>query len=803
LKTDATLRATLLDRLSAVPQGEAWDALVLAALEGPMTLGESLDAAPAEKKPLAKAEPAPPPKAAYLKSLAVEGFRGIGKKTALELTPGPGLTLVVGRNGSGKSSFAEALELLLTGDTYRWSKRTKVWREGWRNLHSKPASIEAQCLIEGKKGAAVLKRAWADEQPLEAGLSSLQILGEAKTDASALGWSDALKTYRPFLSYNELGSLLDDGPSKLFDALAQILGLDELVDAQSALGEERKNRDKAQKEADAQRLLLVDLLKTKDDPRAKALLEVVEKKQWNAVDAEKVLAGDDPSPAQAEVDQLKRLASLHAPAEDQVAAAAQALRDAEAKQKASAGSLAQRSKDIAELLEAAIRFHDNHGDADCPVCGQKKALDKKWRKHQAEEAKALRDKAKDATAAQSQLDAAKAQVQKLQSLDLPKAVPALAEEWNAAKAALETWKTTDDLEKNLAGLTKALDHLRTQAEAELKQREDAWRPVRDIARDWLAKAKDARRKAEPIKDLKAAEAWLKQATDEIRAERFLPIKDKAQNVWNLLRMQSNVALEDIKLTGTATTRKVDLKVTVDGVPGAALGVMSQGELHALALALFIPRATLAESPFRFIVIDDPVQSMDPARVDGLARVLDEAAKDRQVIVFTHDDRLPEAVRRLQVGATVIEVTRREQSQVELREGKNPVSRYIEDAAALAWTENLPSPAKRRVIPGFCRLAIEAACTEVIRKKRLAKGIAHAEVEAALEEVHGTTQLAALALFDDKDRGSDVLSRLNKERRDYADAFKTCQSGSHEVIDFDTAALVKGTENLTKWLRAQS
>jgi wobble nucleotide-excising tRNase len=51
-------------------------------------------------------------------------------------------------------------------------------------------------------------------------------------------------------------------------------------------------------------------------------------------------------------------------------------------------------------------------------------------------------------------------------------------------------------------------------------------------------------------------------------------------------------------------------VTVDGVEGAALGVMSQGELHAMALSLFLPRATLPESPFRFVVIDDPVQSMD-------------------------------------------------------------------------------------------------------------------------------------------------------------------------------------------------
>ena len=43
--------------------------------------------------------------------------------------------------------------------------------------------------------------------------------------------TDALVTFRPFLSYNELGSLLDEGPSKLYDALSSILGLEDLVEA--------------------------------------------------------------------------------------------------------------------------------------------------------------------------------------------------------------------------------------------------------------------------------------------------------------------------------------------------------------------------------------------------------------------------------------------------------------------------------------------------------------------------------------------------------------------------------------------
>src|SRR4051812_12111279 len=51
----------------------------------------------------------------FLSSISVLGFRGIGRQARLDLYPAPGLMVVSGRNGSGKSSFAEALELALTG----------------------------------------------------------------------------------------------------------------------------------------------------------------------------------------------------------------------------------------------------------------------------------------------------------------------------------------------------------------------------------------------------------------------------------------------------------------------------------------------------------------------------------------------------------------------------------------------------------------------------------------------------------------------------------------------------------------
>jgi hypothetical protein len=217
----------------------------------------------------------------------------------------------------------------------------------------------------------------------------------------------------------------------------------------------------------------------------------------------------------------------------------------------------------------------------------------------------------------------------------------------------------------------------------------------------------------------------------------------------------------------------------------------------LALSLFLPRATLPESPFRFIAIDDPVQSMDPARVEGLARVLADTARTRQVIVFTHDDRLPEATRRLGIPVTVLSVTRRAQSVVEVRQTHDPISSLLEDARAVALTADLPKAVAPRVVPGFCRMAIETACMEAVRRRRLLRGEAHDQVEALLGANTRTSPLMALALFDDERRTGDVLPRLNKLGSWAVDAFRSCKAGAHAAHEGELSDLIEQTERLAQ------
>ena len=752
---------------------------------------------------------------AFLRSITVEGFRGIGPTAVLTFPAGPGLTLVVGRNGSGKSSFAEALELLLTGDSHRWAKRTSIWKEGWQNLHHPDGTaVEAEFDVAGSPGPLSVRRAWPPGSALgDAAPATAQVKGEPQRPYSELGWGPALSTFRPFLSYNELGSILDEGPSKLFDALSKVLGLDDLVDVAKQVADARKDAEALGKEVSGRAKLLRAQVGGIDDPRAAAAFAALGAKAPDLDALERLVEDDAADPdAAGDVAILRRLAGLTPPAGDGLTERLGRLRAAADDLDTAGGTDAGAARELAELLGAAVAYHDHRGGETCPVCGTGGVLDGAWRARAEAQVAELRERA--ATADFAHRQARRELTQALSLLDRPPAVLKEADTAGVdaadALAAWERWSAWDPNRDTAAGgeataatlrslaghleaaappLATAAAALAAEAAGRLQRREDAWRPLARELTAWLLRARRATGTAERVKRLKDAEAWVKTVAAEIRDERFAPIAGAAKAYWDLLRQQSNVELGRVVLAGAATQRKVVLDVTVDGVSGAALGVMSQGELHALALSLFLPRATLPESPFRFLVIDDPVQSMDPARVDGLARVLEQAAVDRQVIVFTHDDRLPEAVRRLGIDARVLEVTRRTNSVLEIRRSLDPVTRTLDDARALALTKELPGEAARRVVPGLCRLAVEARCAEVVWRRRLAKGGSHGDVEAALAKADKLYPKTALALFDDAAATDQVLARLNRFGARAADAFLRVNRGAHEADPGDLIGLV--------------
>jgi energy-coupling factor transporter ATP-binding protein EcfA2 len=80
--------------------------------------------------------------------------------------------------------------------------------------------------------------------------------------------------------------------------------------------------------------------------------------------------------------------------------------------------------------------------------------------------------------------------------------------------------------------------------------------------------------------------------------------------------------------------KVGLRLLAPRSAGLS-DIVSDGERRALALCFFLAELSVA-SGTSGIIVDDPVSSLDDERRDYIARRLVAEARERQVIVFTHD-----------------------------------------------------------------------------------------------------------------------------------------------------------------------
>ncbi len=462
----------------------------------------------------------------------------------------------------------------------------------------------------------------------------------------------------------------------------------------------------------------------------------------------------------------------------------------------------------AELLRLAVDHHEETGDGPCPVC-HTGTLDGAWRQEADQAFRELRELSLSASRASSQVtELARRARQMIAEIELPQGEGvALAQLHDALADLLAVPGAPGELAAHLAAryplVTHAAELVCDESRAYLRERDTVWQTVAVELRSWSV---DARRvptlKAEQAR-LKAARQWLRNAAEDIRNARLAPFAAHSQGIWSQLRQESNVELGTMTLQGANTRRKVEFEVSVDGVDnGTALGVMSQGELQALGLATFLPRSCTAESPFRFVVVDDPVQSMDPSKVDALAKVLADLADERQVVVFTHDSRLPDAVRRLEIDAQILEVVRAERSVVTIRPGLDPVTRYLDDAGAVALSRDIPEEVRAPVVAELCRSALEAACHRVVWRVRTAKGECRLDIETDLQKAGKNITLAfALALFDDVNRGGDVLSRINSAYgRRAGDAYQACRRGVHGQWHGDLPDLVRQVRQIAEVLK---
>ncbi|ANE81570.1 recombinase RecF [Mycobacterium adipatum] len=735
----------------------------------------------------------------YLTNITVSGFRGIGSTAKLDLHPAPGLTVISGRNGSGKSSFAEAVELALTGSSYRWRGKQALWSESWRNLHKpNPCALRVGFTREGS-GPVKVGVDWEPEAELADRTLWTQRDGEQATDGiDSLGWVEALELYRPVLTYEELGRLFDGGPSALYDALAQLLGLEVLAAVEKKLAADLKDAKAVRDTADSVRKQAIAALSESDDERAAPLVKLL-KKHIRPLD-EIVAAVTGSGHIDREVIRpLETLSQIAGPQIADIERCATRLRTAAEALRRTEQDLAALTAERVDLLHSALDYHSRAGDTECPVCGEGR-LDADWADRARTSVTEGERSVGEYRAALAEVKAARTDADTL-AAQLPPA-PAVP---GVELAALDPYITAAErartlpadhqacathLETVLLDAVGAAEALRGESASALADREDAWAPLAEKVAAWIPAERRAQKLDDQFKAITAARNWATKQGAEFRNLRLKPIAAQARQIWAELRQESNVDLGDITLTGTATKRKAVLGGSVDGEPTQALSVMSQGEQNAVALALFLPRATSVRSPFRFVVLDDPIQAMDPSKIDGFVRVLTDIARTHQVVVFSHDDRLASVIRETGIDARLIEVVRESGSKVRARLNIDPARRLIGDAFAMIQDDKLHDDVKGRVAPNLFRMALESAAKQAHYARQSTSGTERFVAEEQWQAAKTTRQRLALAVLGDAK--ADVSGWLGAQpgRKNVLDIGNT---GAHGKVGTLTKADVRDLE----------
>ncbi|MDS1269980.1 AAA family ATPase [Lipingzhangella sp. LS1_29] len=624
--------------------------------------------------------PAPAPPSigeCFLSQVQVQGYRGIGRVAQLQFPPRPGLTIVVGRNGTGKSSFAEAIESALTGRDPRWEQLPASWRDGWRNIHVEEDTLINVDVHPTGGGALRISRTWHGDSA-RSSRGTVTLLGAAgdsvesrRTGSLAdLGWSEVLTRYRPFLSSEELGRTITGRSAELYDTLTALLGLTEVTAAERALAQACDRLAKQERRAVRELPRVREYLAASSDPRARQAVNLLDTDPPDLDQLGRIAEDNGPADRGRQLMQ-RRLRRLSVPERAVMTDVVHELRGAAMELAMQADTAGERAHSLVALLRTAVEHQERHATtSDCPTCGSSGVIDAGWSQRMRAEIDRLQPLAATAASAYERAEAARDQARFLLAAP-PSWLPADTElgrvwaEWSTGANITDLGELADHIENVGRRLRASAQAARREATEQAADPTDGWAELAESLGSWVAEARAAQQARQLLAPASAALEWLTEAARHLREERLRPVAAHAEHIWRSLRQERHIDLEAMRLVGRGARRRVAVDVQLaggDGTPNSP-GVLSQGESQALALSICLPRALASDNPFGFLVLDDPVQAMDTETVGGLANVLSEVAQQRQIIVLTHDSRLPDAVRQAGLPATIWTIDRDETSNV--------------------------------------------------------------------------------------------------------------------------------------------
>ena len=570
-----------------------------------------------------------------LRKLEIEGLRGAGKRLPLSLPEG-GL-FVFGENGLGKTTIADAIELLLSGEIPGY-KREGCSLSAAIHLDTDRAIVEAELRDSGQK----LRRALSGDQA-----------GDLEDITGGEGQSVEVPEL-PLLRHSTVRNFVSQTSGEKRKAVLDLLGLlplsgfrDTLKAAANDAKDARKVAERLQRDEAAvleRQLDGAGLLAKAEELRESAGLQTPITTKAELAELEPELPAGQPN----RLERLNGLArALEGMGEDPSAEWNALITD---------DSL-RTSEALAALIEAGQTVLDDWEKSACPLCGAEQDLEALG-DSLAQRSRALAEVRASVDAQKARLSERLAEVLSLQEALEEVLGVAPEEEW-PRQAELRT--AADVLKENGAGLRIARDQfepapaatdLGIDLEAALAELRDAADRAqsspqavalhklaalsgqfRRLGEKNAAAGLERRREAAIKALLEDADTKIKSAIEAALAE----LAELVDHYFTVL--MSDPVYSEIKLTYQAKrSGQVEFSVVFDGREPLSppQRIMSESQLNGLGLALFLARARREEQPWRTLVLDDVVNSFDAPHRRGLLQLLAEEFADWQVIVLSHD-----------------------------------------------------------------------------------------------------------------------------------------------------------------------
>lgn len=585
-----------------------------------------------------------------LERVSICNYRGILNDDPLVLVfdPTPGITVLHGLNGAGKSSISDAIDLALTGITPAATGGKAGKAALWDPVHlargSSSARVEVTLSSQGER--LVVATVLGETGDVESHDARMESLNGSEQVELGSNWHQALVSHQPVFAYASLErrvqlskdlatyfeGLLALGGS--FTALQETITLRGNASAE-ALSRWRSARNEAMRsisQIDDDRIAAENI--TPLDPVSEPSIGDSKDKWLNDAGLLETGLNSDSLPA----DTWERLST----------AATNVQSTIEEFEKSGTTAEQYLSATLEHLHDEAKNRHLEDGT--CPVCATPspswlKTLGETVERNQnlaSLRAKVAFDTKALATVANELLAAALKVGSQAESADPINSLSSfgqkLLDKFNAAsEAGMATQHSVLTATAEVSDWLCSEDARTLVAEA--VARTDAtqqWRLARARAVESFAACWEA-------DGISAAESPMWTATssrvdelrNQLRKRRSTSLEGKAGARVTELLSDAELQLKSISVLAT----KASMELVDQNGNRVDLGMLSAGQRNAVLLAPLL--ASVDGGPFGFLIFDDPVHAFDELRIDRLAGLLAELAETRRVIVLTHDDRLKE------------------------------------------------------------------------------------------------------------------------------------------------------------------